>query len=273
MRKTLLTAVAGALLLATAPQAMELHLGYTNLAGKYHFNARDYTPVVDVNSPVDEDIAIGSLFVGAGSMTKVNDMFSIGFSLGASMPGDVTFNDADMVTPPAGVINWKTGDTVKFEFMQIPLLARAALNMAAGPGEASLGLGAGVVIISMSTETTDQQWSDGTAGGGEQADQDAAHTAAAGKEIFKTSGAVGLFAFEITPGYHYKLNDKSSIGIDIPLTITSDTEVTVDREDDPKQFASPVVNAANPDYTSGFLRNLDLGGFNWGVRLVYSVRI
>ena len=276
MRKTLLTAAAATMLWSQS-NAMEFHVGYSNLTGKYHYNKFTESLTQSTNAAKEEEIGIGALSVGAGSMSNINDMFSIGFSIGATMPGDVEFKDEDRYAPVAGGatngVNSLAGDTVKFELMQIPVMARIGAQFAAGPGNASLGLGAGAVIIPFSVETTDQRWHDGTAGGGESSSKSTTNNVAGGKDINKMSMAAAIFGFQITPGYHYKINDKSSLGLEIPLQILSESEVSVDRIDAPKQYAAPVVNQANPSYSSGFLRNLDLGGFDWAVRVVYTARM
>lgn len=267
MRKTLLT-TAATLLCAATVHAVEVKVGYSTIVGEFNYTHSNAAVVPTLNSNKKEDISAGVITFGGASMSKVSDMLSVGFSVGASMPGEWELDHTIASTMPALVtIHPDTGDNTVYKLSKLPVLARVAANFNAGPGTATLGLGVGAIVLGWHSEETDVQWWDGTTGS-QQGNKDTTHTQKFSDQITSNSGATPIFTFEIAPAYHYKLNDKSSVGLEIPLQFVSETVISGSHED----YTSSMIptGAANPTYMNP---EIVVGGLEWGVNVVYTVRM
>ncbi len=278
MRKTLLTAAAATMLWTQANAAVSVKVGYSSIVGELTFNQNDpNAPATSSGQTTKtEDVSAGVVTFGGEVSAPVTDMFSIGFEVGSSMSGEFEFDKTkEQVAPATGVntgVNPATGDKDVFELAKVPVLAKAAVNFALGPGTATLGLGVGAILISWNQESTDQRWWDGTtwsyAGTGSKT---VANAVAHSKNVTNSTGTANAFAFEIAPAYHYKINSKSSIGLEIPLQFVSETIIMGSHQD--FEAVAPAPNPALPDpsYVGG--GQMMIGGMEWGVNVVYTINI
>lgn len=268
MRKTLLTTAATLLCAATVQAAVEVKIGYSNIAGEFNYTHQNQAVVPTVRTNKVEDISAGVVTFGGAAMASVSDMVSIGFSAGASMSGEWELDHTIASTPPvsAAGIHGDSGDKTVYALSKLPIMARASVNFAAGPGVASLGVGLGAIVFGWTSEQTDTMWWDGT-NLGSIGDKNTVSNQEYGKQVTTDSGATPLFAFEIAPAYDYKLNEKSSIGLEIPLQFVTETTIMGGRTD---YTAAPPANTADPTYTNP---EIVIGGLEWGVNVVYKVKI
>lgn len=254
-----------ALGLAAQGHAVALKVGYGNINGELSFPKSDGNIKGYNRTTETEDIGIGVITVGAEHMVALDDMFSIGLEIGGSTAGEFEFDFTKMRTPVAGQPNEYEGDSSTTAMRRVPVLARANAQFPMNGMTAYVGLGAGVIIAPWTSESVDQEWTDGTAGG-DQADKDSTHTTKFATDTTWDSGTFSLFVFEIAPGIEMKMGEKATVGLEIPLSLTSETTLS-GRE---YKTETAVANVANPEIKEGVWK---FGGFDWGIRLVYTRKL
>ncbi len=269
MRRTILTAVAATMLWTQAnASTVSFKAGYSSITGEIRYNHEQQTTTLPFynNTSMTEDISAAVGTFGGSVMADINDMFSVGFSVGASTAGEFEFDDSSTYTPAGTNVDPDEGDRTTFNFSKLPIMARLEASMAAGPGTASLGLGVGAVIFGWNVETLDQNWWDGTSHGSADNNRNFTTDKTYGHDINYSVGATPAFTFEIAPAYHYKVSSKLSIGLEIPLQFISETIVGGGHFE--YNAGTPTGNV-NPEYS----REIELGGMQFGANLVIKVVI
>ncbi len=248
-----------------ASASASVKVGYGTVAGKWLFTESNATTGDQKNA--SESLSMGMITVGADSMTAVNDMLSVGLEIGAGAPMGEAEKDLEktVVDRPSGAPDTIfDGSSKKMAAATASVLVKAAVKMAAGPGEIGLGIGAGTRMVGLLMTDVNQEWDNTAVGGGATDDFKMDSSSVKGDKSTDTmSWVVPVFTLQITPGYSMAVSDKDSIGIEVPLSINSVTKIETETDREPA-----VSGVENPEITGD-----DIGGFSWGVNIVYTKKI
>jgi len=251
-----------ALGIAAQGRAVSLTVGYANIpASMSYYSIDDRNPFYNSTANT-QSFNVGVVTVGGESIVAMNEMFGIGIEVGASMPGAYTFDETKRRTPDYGDPNPFTDDTTKLTFMQVPLLARAEAKMPMEMAEFTLGFGAGVVLLPWTSEFHNQLWTDMLMTG---SGPNKTTTRFLPHGVFTVwdSGMVGVPMFELVPGLHMKMGEKTTVGIEVPLMISPKTKVRGSQQE--LEIPEPFVS--NPDIWADVW---EVGGFSWAARLAIT---
>jgi len=256
MKKFLAIAIAFAVA-SSAGANTSVKLGYSSLPVKVLYNIQNITTGVMTNG--SEALSAGVLNISGESMTKVNDMLSIGLEVTAGAPmgeakQDLTKQLTDL--PAGSTEDPFEGDSSTFKVATLGAMAKAKLGMAAGPGTVGLGIGAGTVIVSLLGTDVDTVWS-GFGG--------TYKTAASDTVVSKTTtysvNIAPVFVLSIAPSFDMTLSDTDSVGVEIPLNLLSTTRVGNDND----STVPATVGDDNP-----LKDGAEIGGFSWGINVAYT---
>jgi hypothetical protein len=258
MKKFLAIAVAFAVA-SSAGANTSVKLGYSSFPIKMMFAETNVNTNVVTNG--SEALSAGVLAISAESMTKVNDMLSIGMEVVAGAPmgeaeQDLTKQYTDL---EAAGITWDPldGDSKTFKVATLGVLAKAKMGMKIDAGTIGLGIGAGSVVASIMETEVDTDW-DITFPGSTL--KGAAAAVKTSKTTTYSTTVVPLFAVVIAPSFDMPLSETDSVGVEIPLALLSTTRLGTDTD-----LVTPAVGDDNPAKDGA-----EIGGFSWGVNVAYT---
>lgn len=248
-----------------ASASASVKVGYGTVAAKWLFTESDATSGDQKNA--SESLSMGMITVGADSMTAVNDMLSVGLEVGAGAPmGEATKDlKKQVVNLPSGAPDdIFDGSSKTIKAATASVLVKAVCKIAAGPGEVSLGIGAGTTMVGLVATDVEQDWDNSAVGGGTSDSYKMDNSSVKADKYTDTMAmVVPVFTLQITPGYSMAVSDKDSIGLEVPLSINSVTKIESETD-----RATAISGVDNPQITGD-----DIGGFSWGVNIVYSKKI
>jgi hypothetical protein len=247
--KVLLAAVLAVSLASEAGAAVKL--GYGTIPGSNSFTVYNYTTDKQVND--SEDFSLGVFTVGADAMQKVTDLISIGAEVTAGAPmGSYEFDETKTaVGIPAGFGNPNADSTATITAATLGAMAKVQAGLTLGPGTGTLGLGLGSIMIAAMYEGIEQNWTGATG------------TTKAGKNTDRGTMLVPVFVIQVTPGYKMVVGNDVELGLEIPLSLMSETDLTREQLDEP----------TDPDVENPAIDGMKMGGFGFGVNLVISKKI
>lgn len=254
-----------AALLAMAVSApawsVSLKVGYGLVPAEDRFQITDDSVVAGTERNGSASTSFGVLMIGSEVMGKVTDSISLGVEVGCGLPmGEYKMDAVRGYVPVVGDVNKFDGDSTTIRLATIPILARAEYAMKAGPGTASLGLATGAVLMGVTAESVDVLWWNGNNTNSIGADKTATKTEQAGTKTTNNTVLLWAYTVNIVPAYRYSLTEEHSLGIEVPLSLMSVAHANRVEED-----ITPVV-PDKEDEDSG----IELGGFGFGVNLVYT---
>jgi hypothetical protein len=243
-------------------------IGYQSIPGELSWV--QHTPAANLNK--DESTSQGVITFAVDSMRQLTPCLALGISVGAGLPaGDIEFERTEEYTTLGGV-NPNEGDNVTAALTSVPILARLSYSKQAGPGEFSLGLGAGAVLVGIAVETVETWWWDGMA---PSVYKSAASDVKMASQTENSVDFAALLAVEMAPGYSLGISEKDSIGIEIPLAFLAGATLKRIEMDYEPPFVPP--GDSNPTIGGTWVGGdtveypgIELGGFSWGVNIVYT---
>lgn len=203
-------------------------------------------------------------------MRRLNASLELGGSFGIGMPvSQVEFDRTKEYLTE--YINKNEGDSVTAAITTVPLMARLAYGRSLGPGNFTLTLGAGAILAGIQMESTDVWWWLGLAPG---PDRFPASTAKAFTRTVKSLEFAAVPAIEMIPGYGIAISERDSLGIEFPLGLLKRTVINSNEMDYEPVIQDPLDSdplvGGDVDYFGASHPSFEIGGFSWGVYIVYS---
>jgi len=266
-----LVGLALAVVIVSPAGAGALKVGYGRLPVELNWVVIDLPNGVFKNEK--ESVAQNLLTMNAELTYEVADSLALGGSLGFGMPiGRIKFdNEREYSNTSSAGYNRNEGDSMSWEIMVLPVLVRASYSKEVGVGTIGLGLGTGIVLVNMHVVRGDWYYDDGS--GTPQSDKTSPLDPGVCYLEWDDNELASLFELEFTPSFSMHITEKDSVGLEIPLALMGKTWVKKLKADtksdsigDPRDD-NPLIGGAEVGPA------LELGGFSWGVNLVYTRKL
>ncbi len=202
-------------------------------------------------------------------MRDLNGCWTWGGSFGIGLPvSEVEFDRTKEYLTE--YINKNEGDSVTAAMTTVPLMARLAYGKSLGPGNFTLSLGAGAILAGIQMESADVWWWTGMAPGPDK------FPSSATKAFTRTAKSLefaAVPAIEIVPGYGIAISEKDSLGVEFPLGLLKRTVINSNEMDYEPVIQDPLDSdplvGGDVDYFGASYPSFEIGGFSWGVNIVY----
>jgi len=219
-------------------------------------------PHFDTFKNVDKSFTVGALGISAELDEPVAEKCFVGVALSGGIPFmSFPFKMSDLIDPDPGVENIDEGDESRGNIAMAKMMLKGGYRASMGPGEASLTLGAGMVLYSLTWKQVDQWWDNGS---GVIAPFKLVSSATKYATITTYSNSTATVpVVEAAPGYHIKIGDNYRIGLEVPVSLSA------------KQKLTGIVTSPAESIIGIFPANcnapvVEVGGFSWAAYLVFA---
>ena len=229
-------------------------------------------PHFDSFKSVDKSFMVGALGVGAEVDEPLTEKCYMGVSFSAGIPFmTFPFKMSDLIDPAAGVENMNEGDESRGNIAMAKMMLKGGYRTAMGPGEASISLGAGMILYSLTWKAVDQWWDNPgllVMSGGLLTDEQPVKMLSTatpyGKVTTYSTSTATVPAVEATPSYYIKIGDNYKLGLEVPLSYTARQKLigTVTSPSDS-------IVGVFPNNSSCNIPVVNVGGFNFAVYVVF----
>lgn len=244
---------------ATNAAAAVFKIGYGNaVATALTVKEDESVGGVSPDTILEDDVSTGQIMIGVELSEPLFGPVSLGIDAGIGLPaGEAEIQGTDAHVPAPGAPNRYEGDKSSMTMVTVPLLGKLTAAFPVGPGEIRAGLGIGAVLVSWTSHETDTKW-------GGNSNKTAVTDISTSIEMNTRAGTTALVMAQITPGYHLTIGENLTVGLDIPLSISSEEDVMM-REVD--------AIVPTPGDDDPLRQGLTVGGFTWGVNVALTRRI
>jgi len=266
-RKILPAILAAIFLLASADSrsaSLSIKTGVESIGGNFSYvqGQMDIPGHFSGFKAVDKNFMVGALGVGAELVEPLSEKCFMGLALSTGIPFmTFPFKMSDLLDPVSGVENMNEGDESRGNIAMAKMMVKGGYRTAMGPGEASLSLGAGMILYSLTWKAVDQWWDNG---GGKSASKFLSNATEYGKVTTYSTSTATVPAVEATPSYYFRIGDNYKLGLEVPLSLTA------------KQKLIGTVTSPSEAIINVFTTNpacnipvVNVGGFNWAAYLVF----
>lgn len=240
-------------------------IGYLSLPGELAWVEHGATGNINKTDGVSQ----GVILLGVDVMEPMSPSIGLGISVGIGLPaGSIEF-DRTKEYISVGGINPNDGDKVTVSLMTVPVLGHACYHRPLGKGTFALDLGVGAILVGLDIENVETYWWDSMASSPYRGAGDVKMAT----QTVNSTDFTPVFTVQLAPCYTIGISEKDSIGLQIPMAYLATAVLNRTELDYQPPFSVPT----DSDPLVGGLLNVDevettafeLGGFSWGVNIVY----
>lgn len=245
-------------LFASGPASAEVRLkaGLATIPGSFNYSTMH--AATGTFTEKTEPFRLGATAIRGQVVESFGGGFEGGVEVGGGIPFQKPALDQTVLYEPAtGGANILDGDSTVGIVTPVELLATCGWSGKAGPGTAGLSVGAGMMLVFISSRSTDTWWN--TPVGPRSVKYTTADSEFA-KVTSWSNDSLALPVIEATPAYRLDLGNGCRLGLEAPLGFVGKRSLSGAR-------TAPLWSTAGTQIATPVT---EVGGFVWNVLLVYS---